>query len=189
MIIETQSRYNQMAGLFLAVILAAIIGTGPAAAQRGGCLDIEPASWEVRIADADEPGDRLVLTGQVVTGAAREPLSGVRVRFFQTDASGFYSPQGMDEREARLCGVVRTDHDGRYRLETIKPGPYATGGPPPHIHFEVTLTGGSTRSFAVNFEGDPELRGRSAEELWDVIRPLERDENGVLHGRRDLWVK
>lgn len=189
MTMESQQRSNKVARLCFAVGVAAIVGSGAVSAQRGGCLDIEPRGWEVRIADEDEPGDRLVLTGQVVTGASREPLSGVKIRFFQTDASGFYSPQGMDERDARLCGVVRTDRDGRYRLETIKPGPYATGGPPPHIHFEVTLTDGATRSFAVNFEGDPELRGRPAGELWDVIRPLERDENGVLHGRRDLWVK
>ena len=36
----------------------------------------------------------------------------------------------MDESDARLCGLMLTDAEGRYRFETVKPGHYATGGPP-----------------------------------------------------------
>lgn len=70
-------------------------------------------------------------------------LAGVEVRVFQTDAAGYYSRGGMDEAKARLCGVLRSDSDGHYVVDTVLPGAYATGGgPPPHVHFEVREGGG-----------------------------------------------
>jgi protocatechuate 3,4-dioxygenase beta subunit len=108
---------------------------------------------------------------------------------FHTDVKGYYSPGGMDERNARLCGVLRTDEEGRYRIETIKPAHYATGGPPAHIHFEVTAPGESRRRHTLNFEGDPELGGRRAGESWDRIRPVKRGDDGVLSVERDFWIR
>lgn len=94
----------------------------------------------------------------------------------------------MDEGNARLCGVLATDTEGRYRIETIKPAHYATGGPPAHVHFELTLPRGGLKRFALSFEGDPLLDGRSGEETWSTIRPLvEKDE--ILYVERDLWVR
>lgn len=164
----------------LAFLLAALVTLAcPAAAQRGGCLDAAPSGSTLVVAPADEPGERLTITGRV-HGPDGEPLSGTRVRVFQTDAAGYYSPGGMDEANARLCGVLETAADGTYEVRTVRPGRYATGGPAAHVHFEVTLPGGRGRMVTVHFpddvveNGDPAAGDRAA-----GSRPLVRVDGGL----------
>lgn len=174
-------------------ILVCLLGTAfaaPGFAQRDTlCRDRQPQDSSARIATVDEPGTPLVVTGTIFRGADKVPVAGARLLAFQTDDKGYYSVGGMDERNARLCAVVRTAADGSYRFETIRPAHYATGGPPAHIHFELTLPGERMRRFDLNFEGDPKLGGRSAGETWDAIRPAVEDADGVQHVRRDYWVR
>jgi protocatechuate 3,4-dioxygenase beta subunit len=96
----------------------------------------------------------------------------------------------MDESNARLCGLVVTDPEGRYRFETIRPGTYATGGVPVHIHFRVWGPGIKRQSLLLHFEGDPLLgkKGRDASNnpTWARIRPLMAREDGTLQVQRDL---
>ena len=171
------------------VVVLALAATDAALGQRDTpCRERPATGWSAEIATADEPGQRLVVGGRVLVGPEREPAAGARVLAFHTDAAGYYSPGGMDEGRARLCGVVESDAEGRYRFETIRPAHYATGGPPAHVHFEVTVPGGRSRRLTLNFEGDPLLRGRPAGEPWETVRPVREDEDGVLHVERDLWV-
>lgn len=173
--------------LFIASVAA--VASGPLLAQRDTlCRDREPSGSSIQIPAPDEPGTRLIITGQILEGSERTPVAGAKLLAFHTDSEGYYSVGGMDERNARLCGVLQTDSDGRYRIETIRPAHYATGGPPAHVHFELTLQGQRMRRLTLNFEGDPKLNGRAAGERWDTIRPVvERD--GVLWVERDLWVR
>lgn len=162
----------------------------PISAQRSSsCHDAEPESSEIRIPPEDEPGEPLVITGRVLRGPDREPVAGAKLVAFHTDAEGYYSEGGMDEGQARLCGALRTAGDGSYRIETIRPAHYATGGPPAHVHFVLTLADGVKRRFTLNFEGDPKLGGRAAGERWERIRPVDRGEEGRLHVERDFWVR
>lgn len=68
------------------------------------------APSSVVVAGADEPGERLVVTGRVIDGA--NPVAGASVYVFHTDASGVYAPglSGPDaELDPRLHGALRTD--------------------------------------------------------------------------------
>lgn len=173
-------------GVFLGLLGA---GLGPLAAQRGGCRDDAPSGAVARIADAGEPGERLVLTGRVLDTDG-SPRPGVRIRVYQTDASGYYSPGGMDESRSRLCGVLETGPDGGYRVETIRPAAYATGGgPAPHIHLE-TRTDRGQRLHTVFFPDDPQDGGDpGAGERTARRRPLVRGENGDLAAVFDLRLR
>ena len=69
------------------------------------------------------------------------PAKQIDVRVYQTDAEGYYR-KGADGRElggdqARIVYVVKTDDAGRLVVRTILPGRYPTGGPPPHVHFNI----------------------------------------------------
>ena len=150
----------------------------------------DPAPVAV-IAGADEPGDRLVLTGRVLD-ADGGPVAGVLVQVFHTDAAGYYSEGGMDESDPRLCGVARTGDDGAYRFETVNPAAYATGGGGmPHVHYSVwsDTIRRSTHLLQLPWTapaeaGDPARAGdgdRTARR-----RPLVRDDGGDLHAVRDL---
>ncbi|MDX1644014.1 MAG: hypothetical protein R3244_06615 [Thermoanaerobaculia bacterium] len=171
-------------------LLALVVAVAPLPAQRSSsCHDAEPDSADIRIPPPGEPGEPLLVTGRVLRGPDREPVAGAKLVAFHTDAEGYYSEDGMDEGQARLCGALLTAEDGSYRIETIRPAHYATGGPPAHIHFVLTLDDGRTRRFTLNFEGDPKLGGAPAGERWDRIRPVTAGEDGRLRVERDLWVR
>lgn len=172
----------------LALVLGLSMVSAVHAQRDTSCHDREPTGSTVQIASPEEPGEPLIITGRVLSGPERTPVSGVRVLAFHTDSEGFYSVDGMDEGNARLCGVLATDDEGGYRIETIKPAHYATGGPPAHVHFEVTLPGEPMRRFSLNFEGDPLLNGRAAGETWDTIRPV-MEKDGSFQVERDLWIR
>lgn len=78
----------------------------------------------------------------IVLDAACAPAQGAGVTVWHTDSRGVYGPGGADE----CCyyqGTVSTDRNGRFRLETIRPGQYPqAGAPPAHIHLEIRHTSG-----------------------------------------------
>ena len=99
------------------------------------------APSSIIVAGKDEPGERLIVTGQALDGT---PLvAGVSVYVFHTDADGFYA-RGMKNFEGelnpRLHGAMRTDTNGRYQYQTILPGRYGTNGAL-HVHYVVTAPG------------------------------------------------
>jgi protocatechuate 3,4-dioxygenase beta subunit len=99
-----------------------------------------------------EPGskaEKLVVSGRVLSADCK-PLAGVKLDFWQADAEGAYDNAGY-----RYRGVVTTDAEGRYRLETNMPPPYM--GRPRHIHVKVLLPGGAPLTTQLYFPG--EVRG------------------------------
>jgi hypothetical protein len=170
--------------------LVSLAGASSAQTRRAASCRERPATGAVvAIAGPHEPGERLTIVGRVVAGPDRAPVAGARVYAFHTDAAGYYSDGGMDESDPRLCGAALSDAEGAYRFDTIRPAHYATGGPPAHVHFEVTLPDGQGRSFTLNFAGDPLLRGRDAGASWETVRPIEPGADGGGHVTRDLWVR
>ena len=169
-----------------------LLAGGNADAQRS-CAQKEATSWEVTIAGPDEPGDRLVVEG-IVTGSDGKPVEGAIVYVYHTDAGGHYSP---DRNTARLCGLMRTGKDGRYRYRTIKPASYPNSTIPAHVHYVVSGASFPEQSFLLEFEGDPHLskaaieRDRAEHEGLDAayrgIQPLEK-RDGVWQCRRDIRV-
>lgn len=138
------------------------------------------------LAEDDEPGDRLVLSGRVLD-AGGTPASGVVLYFHQTDASGIYR---QEDGGHAIQGWLQTDAEGRYRVETVRPGPYPEGGLPAHVHVYVGEPGRAP--YYLNdfvFEGDPEVTPAYLAGLLDgpdtgVLR-LDRTEAG-WRGERDL---
>jgi protocatechuate 3,4-dioxygenase beta subunit len=92
-------------------------------------------------------GPRIVLTGHVI-GLKCGRIKGARVDFWQPDAAGA-SPAGG----ARLRGHQLTDAEGRYRLETIRPG--APAGRARHLAARVEPPGQPALTTALFFPGDP----------------------------------
>jgi protocatechuate 3,4-dioxygenase beta subunit len=62
------------------------------------------------------------------------PAAGIIVYAYQTDARGYYNE---GRQPPRLHGWVRTDREGRFTLDTIRPGPYPGGRIPAHVHFQL----------------------------------------------------
>jgi protocatechuate 3,4-dioxygenase beta subunit len=111
-----------------------------------------------RIAPLSEPGEPLTVTGRVL-GPDGRPRAGVIVYGYQTDSHGVY-PAVVPPRSrasnyhGRLRGWARSDAQGRYTFDTIRPGSY--GGNPEHIHMHVIEPGCATYIIdELMFAGDP----------------------------------
>lgn len=119
-------------------------------------------------------GELIVVSGRVLD-IQGSPVPNARIEIWQANAAGRYN-HPADSNPAPIdpnfqgYGLLRTDTRGRYRLLTIKPGPYPdeNGAPrPPHIHFDVT--GRSSRLVTqMLFPGEP------LNETDDVIEPRKR---------------
>lgn len=115
----------------------------------GGCEDCDlmyaamPASINTTDTSAGwyEKGQKLLLTGIVYQRDGKTPAPNVIIYYWQTDATGYYSPrEGMDARGRRhghLRGWMQTDEQGRYALYTVRPAPYPNDNIPAHIHTAI----------------------------------------------------
>lgn len=94
-----------------------------------------------RIAPPDEPGMPLIVRGQLlqINGA---PAADAVVFAYHTDRNGLYDKRENGPHSWRLRGWVKTDRDGRFTFETIRPGSYPNSSNPPHVHFTAFLPSG-----------------------------------------------
>lgn len=142
---------------------------------------------EARTCARMEPGRRIRIRGRVVSTAG-EPVAGVPLEFWQTDARGLYAPAG-DDRQARLFAFARTDDRGRFVLATIRPGGYPATMIPAHVHVRLDLPAERGREAEILFDDDPRLtpdaRRRAASLGWPIAR-LSGDERGVAEAEVDL---
>lgn len=95
-----------------------------------------------RIAPETERGEPLAIEG-FVRDAAGNPVAGVIVYAYQTDATGIYpqSPPGTKHRHGKLRGFAKTDARGRYAFGTIRPAGYPGTDLPRHVHMHVVEPG------------------------------------------------
>jgi len=113
----------------------------------------------------------LALSG-VVRSTDCQPLAGVTLDFWHADASGAYDLRGF-----RYRGIVASDAEGRYRLETNLPPPYS--GRPRHIHVKLQRPGGKVLTTQLYFPGE----SRDADQAL-VVKIERRD--GVQAARFDF---
>jgi protocatechuate 3,4-dioxygenase beta subunit len=99
------------------------------------------------------PGQRLELSGRVLSMATCKPLQGAVLDLWQTNSSGDYDYKGFN-----LRGKIVTDKDGKYVLDTIYPATLHLEGNitrPSHIHVMVGVPGQPIITTQVYFEGQP----------------------------------
>lgn len=94
-----------------------------------------------RIAPTSEPGDPLVVRGQMLN-VDGSPAANAVVFAYHTDRAGLYDKRENGPHSWRLRGWARADKDGRFTFETIRPGSYPNSNNPPHIHFTAFLPNG-----------------------------------------------
>ena len=127
-----------------------------------------------RLTPAGEPGPALSVSGVVVDPDGK-PVPSASLYAFQTDAEGYYGVKpASDNQNPRLKILLRTDAQGRWAFETIRPGSYPNSRAPGHIHFEVSAQGFSTKVFEIVFEGDPFITAQMRTNPVFSVRPVEK---------------
>jgi hypothetical protein len=125
-----------------------------------------------RIAPAGAAGTPLRITGRTLDLEGR-PRGGVIVYAYQTDKDGIYPPVHPPRSNASnfhgsLRGWVRSDAQGRYIFDTIRPGGY--GGNPQHVHLHVIEPGCAT--YVIDdliFDDDPDFLRLTPEQRQSVV--------------------
>lgn len=138
----------------------------------------------ISLAPADEPGQRLVLTGTVLDSQTGEPIPNAQVYLYHADANGKYRPSDpADESTARLSGEVIADQAGEFRVDTIVPREYDQPGNR-HIHLhDVQAEGYQNSGGVILFENDVngEIRQWANDTGFGTIIELE-EIDGVQYG-------
>jgi protocatechuate 3,4-dioxygenase beta subunit len=140
-----------------------------------------PVPFRGGISLVGPPIPTLVVEGRVVDDRCR-PVPGARLDVWQADHTGAYDNDGFGMR-----GQLRTDADGRYRFETLRPGHYLNGDRyrPAHIHVKVGATGHRRLTTQLYFPNDPYNAGDPFI-LPSLVMTL-RDEGGAGdHARFDF---
>jgi len=165
--------------------LGGALAAGRALAATPGCQPTESdivgpfyrfgAPFRSRLAEAGEPGDRIVLTGTVLSQDCRTPVPGALVEIWQANHVGVYDtskPGNFTEVTSfHLRGMLYTNERGQYEIETIMPGrypvppnlpgleQYAGLTRPAHIHFRVMESLHVPVTTQLYFRGDPYIAG------------------------------
>jgi catechol 1,2-dioxygenase len=109
------------------------------------------------IADENEPGERLKITGRVLLHDCKTPVVGALLDIWHADIKGRYDNHSANYR---LRGQVTTDARGYFEFITIKPGRYELDDStrPSHVHFNVSYPGCHPLTTQLYFKGDPYLK-------------------------------
>jgi len=151
-----------------------------------------PLLAEGMLADEDEVGTRMIISGRVRDFGCTEILPDTIIDVWHANDAGDYDNQGYN-----LRGKLMSNEQGFYLFETIYPGKYLNGAAfrPAHIHFKITPPGFPTLTTQLYFEGDPDLDTDFASSItsgqFDATQRrivlLENDQ-GVLEGTWDIVI-
>lgn len=161
-------------------------GQGPFYTQNA------PTIQNSQLADTNEVGQRLIISGRVFNLDCSEIIPDTEIDVWHADDSGAYDNVGF-----KLRGKTTTNNQGFYIFETIKPGFYLNGASyrPSHIHFKITAPGTSTLTTQLYFENDPYIPGDAAASItngsFDAsarIIPLVPNSSGTFEGNWDIVI-
>ena len=144
------------------------------------------------LANSNEVGTRLILSGQVYNLECSEIIPDTEIDIWHANDAGDYDNTGFN-----LRGKTTTNSQGFYVFETIKPGLYLNGATyrPSHFHFKITPPNFPTLITQLYFAGDPYIASDAAASItsgtYDAtnrIIPLTTNSNGDLEGSWDIVI-
>jgi len=132
--------------------------------------------FQLKLASDAEPGQKLMLRGFVLSADCRTPLPHTLIEIWQANDQGFYDKKRPGDfleppPPFHLRGMLRTDAQGRYEIETIVPGAYPIPPGVPglekfggltrarHIHIKVLPFLNVALTTQLYFKGDEHLAG------------------------------
>jgi protocatechuate 3,4-dioxygenase beta subunit len=146
------------------------------------------------IAGYDGTGTRIEVSGKILQADGVTPASNIIMYFYHTNQEGIYPTRGNEsgwaKRHGYLRGWIRTDKDGYYRFNTMRPASYPNSRALAHIHATIKEPG-KTPYYIDDFlfADDPFLvdfdrTNRTPRGGDGVMKMIEKD--GVFYGERNI---
>ena len=136
------------------------------------------------LANSDEPGTLIFISGTVKANDCETPIQNGVVDVWHANDNGCYTvfqecdTGNSDEDPYNLRGKMLTNENGEYAFESIWPGYYATR--PKHFHYKITTPNGLELVTQCYFEGDPQVTEEWEADHPGQIIPLEEGENRLI---------
>lgn len=158
----------------------------------------ENIDWQFKIASDDEPGERLIFSGIVYQSDGKTPAKDIIIYAYHTDTNGIYSKKGNEtgngKRHGYLRGWVKTNAQGQFQFDTIKPAAYPSRAESAHIHLTILEPGKNEYWIeSTLFVGDPLIssskksKSQQMAEFGFIIDLVKA--NGVWSGTRNIRLK
>ena len=154
--------------------------------------DQPPLMVDNKLAKDSAEGDRMIISGRILNLECSEFIPDTIVDVWHADHSGAYDNSGYNFR-----GYTKSNAQGFYLFETIKPGKYPNGNRlrPSHIHFKVKPPGFPLLTTQLYFAGDTSIAEDAAASItsgdFDAsnrIIPLSLNTEGILEGQFDIVI-
>ena len=136
------------------------------------------------LANSNEPGTRVFISGTVKANDCETPIQNAIVDVWHANDNGCYTvfmecdSGNSDGDPYNLRGKILTDENGEYGFESIWPGYYS--GRPRHFHYKITTPQGLELVTQCYFEGDPQINQQWVEDHPGQIIPLNETENALI---------
>jgi len=154
--------------------------------------DNPPILIDNKLSTDNEDGTPMIISGRVFNLDCSEFIPETVVDVWHADNGGYYDNNGFN-----LRGYTKTNNQGFYLFETIKPGKYLNGNSfrPSHIHYKITPPGFPELTTQLYFEGDDSIPGDAAASIssgnFDAtnrIISLSENTDGILEGTFDIII-
>lgn len=104
-----------------------------------------------------EPGQHISVIGRILDESDNKSVKDVHVELVHADNNGNYFEE-KTKWNPRLFAYLKTDENGEFRINTIRPSKYQDDGGndvPAHIHFNLEKEGYRVYASEFTFEDDP----------------------------------
>lgn len=133
---------------------------GPDATVECSFLNMPGSVGNVMNIPIDDGVAKMLITGRILKADGVTPYPGVFLYAYHTDAEGKYSKngneRGVQQWHGRHHGWVKTDTEGRYTINSIRPAQYPGNQFAAHIHATIREPG--KKPYWINdfvFKDDP----------------------------------
>lgn len=115
------------------------------------------------IPNNDAEGEKMTISGTIYKKDKKTPYSDVILYAYHTDTKGEYSKKGNEKGVQKWHGShhgwCKTDKNGNYKIETIRPASYPGTTNPQHIHSAIKVPDNETPFHITDFmfKDDPLL--------------------------------
>ena len=148
------------------------------------------------IAGTNDRGDKLIISGFVYKADGSTPYPGITIYAYHTDSKGYYSKSGTEtgaqKWHGRLHGWCKTDSNGYYRIQTIRPARYPDNSMPAHIHAAIKKDDGQMYWISdFVFEDDDLVNEKYLSGIVNMVGGtgvvnIQRDAGGTWRGTRNI---